>query len=135
MISNFSFDGSVGIRLDNKHYDLHSFFSVSRVILDPSEGTVAIEFSSFEEFREQVHGARTLRLTFSGVDHVEVSPGLCKSRSDTVDEFGFKDPNDRDDEWLKPTDRAERYDHLFVRFSSLEFVRLACSVARADVEK
>lgn len=134
MISNFNFDGSAGIRLDNKHYDLHSFFSVSGVVISPVEGAVLIKFVSLDQFRDQVHGALKLRLFFFGVDFVEVSSALCKHKSDTVEEFGFKAPNDWDDDWLKSTDKADASDHLFIRFSSMEFIRIAYSTARAEVE-
>lgn len=133
MISNFSFDGSAGIRVGDSHYDLHSFFSVLHLLIDPAAGSVVLELSSIEEFRTHTHEAKALRLVFSGVDYVEVSPGVCKGGSDTIEEIGFKAPNDRDDEWLKPTDRAEHSDHLFIRLSNLEFVRLSYSSARVEV--
>lgn len=133
MLADFVFDGSVGIRFDGRHYDLHSFFSVSGITVCPATGDVSVDLISIDEFRNNVHGAESLRLIFSDVNYVEFSPEFCKTRSDTIEEIGFKSPEDRDDNWLKTLDQAEHLDHLFIRFSSLEFIRLACATARVAI--
>ena len=97
MLTNFTFDGNVGTRYEGKHYDLHSFFSVRRLVVTPSDGTVLMEFRSIAEFRDQAHSARKLTLTFSDIEYLEFSPKFCTNTTDSFEEFGFKSPDDKDD--------------------------------------
>jgi hypothetical protein len=76
-----------------------------------------------------------LRLTFFEVEHIFVSSGLCKHKTDTIEEIGFKASDDKDDEWIKTVEQADPADHLFIRFSSLEFIRIKSSVARVEIER
>lgn len=130
MLTDFTFEGSVGIRYDGKHFDLHSFFSIARLSISPKEGTVLLEFESIREFMDQVHGVKALGLQFSGITYLELSPKICTNVSDSLEEFGFKASIDRDDDWLKTVEQSEIGDHLFVRLSSLEFIRIQCAAAR-----
>jgi hypothetical protein len=130
MLADFSFEGSVGIRYAGKHFDLHSFFSIARLSVNPKEGTVLLEFESIKEFMDRAHGVRTLGLEFSGITYIELSPKICTNVSDSLEEFGFKSPSDRDDNWLKDVEQSDSDDHLFIRLSSLEFIRIQCATAR-----
>lgn len=133
MLKNFSFEGSVGVRFENKHYDLHSFFSVERIVILPSNSSLLIKFVAIDQFVSLTHGVKWLSLIFMGIDYLEFSPQFCKIRTDTLEEFGFKAPNDKDDNWLKSTDHSLPSDHLFVRFSNLEFMRILCRSLRIEV--
>jgi hypothetical protein len=133
MLTNFLFEGGVGIRFEGKHFDLHSFFSIAGVTLSPKAGTVLLQFDSIREFRDRTHGVEQLWLEFSEVSYLEFSPRFCTNVSDSLEEFGFKAPDDRNDEWLKDVERAEPGDHLFVRLSSLEFLRIHCAAVRVQV--
>lgn len=130
MLINFAFDGNVGIRFEGKHFDLHSFFSLTGFVVNPVDGIVLLEFRSIKEFRDQAHGVQTLTLEFSEITYLEFSPTFCTNTTDSLEEFGFKSPDDRDDNWLKTLEQSEPEDHLFVRLSSLEFFRVHCSSAR-----
>jgi hypothetical protein len=133
MLANFIFDGSVGIKFHEKHYDLHSFFSIDGIIISPAEGKLSINLITLGAFRNNVHGVGSLRISFSGISYIEFSQGFCQICSDTIEEIGFKNPTDRDDNWLKTFCQSEEQDHLFIRFSNLEFMRIACATACVSV--
>lgn len=130
MLTNFTFEGSVGILYKEKHFDLHSFFSLSGLSISFKEGTVLLEFQSIKEFIDRTYGVGALAVEFSGITYLELSPKICANVSDSLEEFGFKAPDDRDDNWLKTIDQFESEDHLFIRLSSLEFIRVQCTTAR-----
>lgn len=130
MLTNFTFEGSVGIRYNDKHFDLHSFFSIVGLSISPKEGTMLLEFESIKEFIEKAHGVGALGLEFSGITYLELSQKFCTNVSDSLEELGFKAPSDRDDNWLKTIGQSESEDHLFFRLSSLEFIRVQCATAR-----
>jgi hypothetical protein len=133
MPSNFAFEGNVGIRFEGKHFDLHSFFSLVGFVVNPVNGTVLLEFRSIKEFIDKAHDVQILKLEFSEIGYLEFSPGFCTNTTDSLEEFGFKSPDDRDDNWLKTLEQAEPGDHLFVRLSSLEFFRVHCSETRVII--
>ncbi|MES2403693.1 MAG: hypothetical protein V4567_05055 [Pseudomonadota bacterium] len=133
MLTNFAFEGNVGIRFEGKHFDLHSFYSLEGFVVNPASGTVLLKFSSIKEFRDKVHDVQMLTLEFSEITYLEFSPKFCTNTTDSLEEIGFKSPDDRDDNWLKNLEQSEPDDHLFVRLSSLEFFRVRCSAIRVIV--
>ena len=134
MRANFAFEGNVGIRFEGKHFDLHSFFCLTKFVVNPAKGTVLLEFHSIKEFIDKAHNVRVLTLEFSEITYVEFSQYFCTKTTDSFEEFGFKAPDDRDDNWLKTLEQSEPEDHLFVRLSSLEFFRVHCAVGRVAID-
>ncbi|MCX7512678.1 hypothetical protein [Frateuria sp. STR12] len=124
---NFLIEGSVGIRFEGKHFDLHSFFSIDKFIVNPGEGAVILEFVPIGDFKNESHNVKILGLQFSMISYLEFSPSFCANASDSLEEFGFKAPWDRDDNWLKTFEQSNAGDHLFIRLSSLEFFRIQCA--------
>lgn len=135
MRTNFVFENSVGVQFEGKHFDLHGFFLVSGFVVNPRQGSATMEFETIKKFKNKVHDVRAVRLEFDEITHLEFSPKICTNISDSLEEFGFKSPGDKDDNWLKTFEQSDPNDHLFVRLSSLEFFRVQCALARFVPEK
>ena len=101
-------------------YDVHNLYDFAGVNIGRNR-----ELSvSFTPNPEHGKGRPSLTLIFSGVDYLEFSPGLGAQVIFGIEEFGYKDPGDRDDEWLEKEEHAKVEDHLFMRLVGDEFIRV-----------
>jgi hypothetical protein len=63
-------------------------------------------------------------IKIEGVDFVEVSSGVAMGKVRDVAEMGFKNPGDRDLEWLLGERASTDKDHFVISFGPSDFLRI-----------
>jgi hypothetical protein len=130
MEKNFEIGQSNEVLAGGKVYDLHNLYDLSEVRIGRSRDV----WISFEANAEHGQGQPRLVLTFAGVDYLEFSPRFGARPVRNVDEMGYKNPDDRQDEWLLTEQQATRADHLFLRLGGGDFIRVHSQRACLEVE-
>jgi hypothetical protein len=120
MRKNFEIGLSIELVQGGRVYDLHNCYYFSGIVIG-SEQSVEIAFDP-----DRVHGIESppLIIRFDAVDYLELSPGFGVRDTRDLDEVGYKNPDDRDDEWLQSEFQSDRGDHLFFRVGSDDFIRI-----------
>ncbi|TVQ84918.1 MAG: hypothetical protein EA357_01630 [Micavibrio sp.] len=110
----------------DKAYDLHNLYDFVGVILKTKDRYLQLLFSPNSEYGEK---EPPVLLNFEDVDYLEFSPDFGTRTLSGLAEIGYKNPEDRDDDWLLNEEQAASGDHLFFRMDGDEFVRLHCRYA------
>lgn len=125
MEKNFSVGQSNEILSEGRVIDLHNEYNFSGVAINP-DWHLQVAFKPDEDYGR---GQPLVTLVFEDVDYLEMKIELANEASCTVEELGYKSPNDRDDSWLAPERDSSALDHLFLRFSGEGFIRVHCKNA------
>lgn len=121
MNKNFILADSVGIQVENNYYDLHNCFDLVGLEVDFIFNKVRVRFMPHDK---ECSKDGDLTISFSGVDYLDVSPGVLKNMVRDVAEVGYKNPEDFDHDWLLAEDRMNKADHLFFRMAGDEYIRV-----------
>jgi hypothetical protein len=103
-----------------KVYDLHNQYDLSTVVISTDRSLRL----SFEPNPEHGLGCPALDLDIDEIDFLELSKEIGTKGVRDIEEMGYKEPSDRDDEWLLSEDQASSTDHLFVRLADGHFIRV-----------
>jgi hypothetical protein len=101
-------------------YDVHNLYDFAGVSIG-RKSELSVSFIPNPEYGENMP---SLTLWFSDIDYLEFSEGLGTQVIFGIEEFGYKAPGDRDDDWLGREEHAEAEDHLFMRLTGDEFIRV-----------
>ncbi|MGC0120130.1 hypothetical protein [Pseudoalteromonas piscicida] len=121
MIKNFRVGQSNELLVDEELFDLHNLYDFDEVIVKASINEVKLSFVPNEEFNKN---GNPIILLFENIRYMEFSEGFFNSNIDSVDELGYKSPQDRDDNWLCDESHWESNYHFFIRFFGDEFLRV-----------
>lgn len=109
-----------------KIYDLHNLYDFIGIFFTSKACRLEISFKPIPEFGD---GKVPISLIFEGIDYLEFSPQFWTKNISGLDEMGYKNPEDHDDEWLLSEKQASFNDHLFFRMDSGDFIRIHCQNA------
>ncbi len=101
-------------------YDVHNLYDFVGVNIGRNR-VLSVSFTPNPEYGK---GMPPLMLKFTAVDYLEFSEGLGTKTIFGIEEFGYKAPGDREDEWLETEKHAKAEDHLFMRLVGDEFIRV-----------
>jgi hypothetical protein len=121
-------DDSVGIRAQGNYVDLHNEFDLAEIRLNPRKSCVELEF--VRSFSGPTKSLARLLLQFHEVDWIQISPGALSCDGEVL-ELGYKEPSDKNHDWLLHEKQASPDAHLFLRLSKDEFVRVHARKATA----
>ena len=113
-------------------YDLHNLYDFSGVII---KGVPCKFQILFEPNSEHGGGQLPISLNFEEVDYLEFSSNFGTQEISSLDEMGYKNPEDRDDTWLMEEKDISPESHLFFRFDGGSFIRVHCRNADLKVAK
>jgi len=124
MTKTFVVDRGVEIVQEEVTYDLHNNYAISGIAFI-SEGDLVVIFN-------QLKGKGSLLIRCVGLDYIAMS--ICVSRASLIfiDEVGYKDPSDNNDEWLMTEEQASSKDHLYFRLEGGGYLRFHCESCRID---
>lgn len=109
-----------------KVYDLHNLYDFVGIVLKGKDCRLQILFEPNSEYgKDQL----PISLNFEAIDYLEFSPNFGTRVVDGLDEMGYKNPEDRDDEWLMDEQQATSDDHLIFRLDGGDFIRVHCQYA------
>lgn len=109
-----------------KIYDLHSQYDFIGVVLKAKDRRLQILFEPNPEYGK---GQLPIWLSFEEIDYLEFSPNFGTRVVSGLSEMGYKNPEDRDDEWLMDEQQATCDEHLFFRLDGGDFIRVHCQYA------
>jgi len=110
----------------DKIYDLHNMYNFIGVVLIAKDRRLHILFEPNPEYGKS---QLPILLSFEEIDYLEFSPNFGTRIISGLDEIGYKNPEDRDDEWLMDEQQATCNDHLFFRMDGGDFIRIHCQNA------
>lgn len=110
----------------DKIYDLHNQYDFIGVVLETKNRRLQILFEPNPEYGK---GQLPIKLNFEEIDYLEFSPNFGTRYISGLDEMGYKNPDDRDDEWLLNEQQATCNNHLFFRMDGGAFIRVHCQNA------
>lgn len=109
-----------------KIYDLHNQYDLIGVLMLGKARRLRL---FFEPNAEHGKGNCPIFLDFEQLDFIEFSPNFGTRIISGLDEIGYKNPEDRDDEWLMDERQATPDDHLYFRLDGVDFIRIHCRFA------
>lgn len=132
MNRNFSIADAVAIQVDGSYSDLHNDFDLCELTVNFLERLVRLRFDRTRNAGPSPN-VRRLVLEFVEVDYLDVSPGVLRMMTCYFNEVGYKSPQDFDHDWLMPESQSGIADHIFLRLSGDEFIRLHSNKAIATM--
>lgn len=136
MDKNFVIDNSVGIEVEGLLYDLHNFYDFKELKVEVIVNAVSLLFSVGAEFeKEQKNKGVAISIKFLDVDYFELSPDFTSRLTQDLEEIGYKNPGDKDIDWLVGEKKSTEADHLLFRFANDEFLRIHAKKAYCSVSK
>jgi hypothetical protein len=126
MEKKFSIGQSNEIIKDDKIFDLHNSYEFIGIVLKSKERYFQILFEPSPEYGK---GKLPVSLHFDAIDYLEFSPNFGTRLIYGLDEIGYKNPDDRDEEWLLSEQQSTHDDHLFFRLDGGDFIRVHCQHA------
>ena len=109
-----------------KIYDLHNLYDFVGIVLKTKDRRLQLLFEPNPEYGKD---ESPISLIFEEIDYLEFSPNFGTQVISGLDEMGYKNPKDRDDEWLMDEQQATSNDHLFFRMDGGDFIRVHCKNA------
>ncbi len=123
MKKNFMIGQSIEIVKSDKFYDLHNTYDFVGITLKGNSRRLQIFFEPNPEYGK---GQPPVLLNFEEIDYLEFSPNFGAQVICGLDEIGYKEPEDRDDDWLMDEQQATPNDHLFFRLDDCSFISVHC---------
>ena len=111
---------------DSKVYDLHNQYDFSGIVLKWDDRRLKVLFNPRTDYGDM--GA-PISLVFNEIDYLELDLDFGSRVIQNLDEMGYKNPDDQDDEWLLDEQQATPKDHLFIRLEDNNFIRVHCKHA------
>ncbi len=134
MDKNFVIDNAVGIEIEGRMYDLHNFYDFKELKVDAAANAVSLIFIVNAEFeKEQGDDGKEVSIKFRDVDYFELSSNFASKLTHGLEEIGYKNPGDRDVDWLIGENKSTGGDHLLFRFANDEFLRIHAKKAYCSV--
>ena len=124
MDKNFTVGQSNELISNNQLFDIHNEFNVGEFSFDGANAE--IEFISLD-------GALTIHLRFEGIAFISFAKSTRAGSYWGVEEFGYKSPDDFDDNWLLSESQSTPEDHLFIRLVGDDYIRVFSSTAELRV--
>jgi hypothetical protein len=107
----------------SKIYDLHNLYDFICLVLKTGERRLQLLFEPNQRYGKN---QSPISINFEEIDYLEFSPNFGARVVQGLDEMGYKNPEDRDDEWLMEEGQATPNDHLFLRMDNGEYIRIHC---------
>lgn len=132
MIRNFKLSDSVTLSLTDTSFDLHNFFDLQSLSYDYQHRTLTLVFIGIDRLLGYPAKAS---LEFRGIQKLSSSCGIMNLKEQTLDEMGFKNPDDNDLDWLIEEQMASVADDFVMRFIHDEYLRIHCNQIIATLQR
>lgn len=123
MKKNFEIGQSNEIIKADEIFDLHNLYDFVGIFLKGDSRQLRI---LFEPNLEHATDEPPLSFNFEAIDYLEFSPNFGAKIISGLDELGYKNPKDRNIEWLIDEKHSTPEDHLFFRMDGGDFIRVHC---------
>lgn len=134
MEKDFSVEMAVSINYEGSNYDLHNCYDFKELQFEVATHTVLLKFDLNPSAGNPEKMASSVVIQFADTDHFELSKQFAKYVNHELSEMGYKNPGDRDYDWLINENKSERLDHMVFRFVNDEYIRIHSRWATLLVE-
>lgn len=124
MKKDFAIEQGIFISHGGQLYDLHNCYDFKELKFEVSTRSVLLRFEPNVSVAGVSSKSKPVVLNFFGVDYFEISECFVSHVNHELSEIGYKNPGDRDHDWLISEDRCTSADHIFFRLANDEFIRL-----------
>lgn len=126
MTKNFDIKQMIEIRdREQRVHDIHNNYDFKEVKLNSvAEARLEICFDKTEGDWVSESDPEKITFVFEGVKYLEFSKGFFTEETTTVDEMGYKDPEDFDYDWLMDEEHFTGGQHFVFRFVYDEHIRI-----------
>ena len=107
-------------------YDLHNLYDFVGIMLTRKSRQLRVLFKPSSAFNGN---EVPISFVFDDIDYLEFSLDFSSPAIHNLDEMGYKNPNDYDDDWLLDELQSTLDDHFFIRLESNDFIRVHCQHA------
>ena len=102
-------------------YDLHNLYNFVEVCVNTENSQLKILFQPLDGFQKQKN---SIVFIFHSLDYLELSTDFGTRKITTLEELGYKAPNDYDTDWILSENQSSPDDHLFFRLNKDNYVRV-----------
>ncbi|MEP1444738.1 MAG: hypothetical protein ABJK37_01315 [Paraglaciecola sp.] len=124
MDKNFIVGQSNELIVEGTMFDLHNDFNLEQVRYDGAN--LLVELSS-------VANKQRASLRFDEIKFVLFAKKTNFDNYWGIEEFGYKSPDDFDDDWLLSEQQAKLGDHFFIRFIGDDYLRIYSNRALFEI--
>jgi hypothetical protein len=124
MTKNFIIDKAIYLLFNSKYYDLHNHYLLECIILNPLEKKIKLSWVKRNKSLISSENDIIIEMIFTGASYFQLSSNFISNSINTIQEIGYKDPQDFDLDWLNYEIHFHEKQHIFLRFEDDEFIRI-----------
>lgn len=129
MKKNFIVDQGVYIMKDGKCFDLHNNYHFWECNIIPIKAMIYLNWLKLERKWVNANDPTKIVMVFHNVSFFSISKDLVSEKIKTIQEIGYKEPDDKDLNWLNGDVNFESSYHIIFRFENDEFIRIEAEFA------
>ena len=135
MRKNFIVDQGVYLMWDDNYFDLHNNYQFSECNIKPAKRIVILNWLRLEGKWIKPEDPNEIIIVFHNVSFFSISKDLITERIKTIQEIGYKEPDDGDLDWLNGDGNFKATYHIIFRFENDEFIRIHAEFAEVKEGK
>jgi hypothetical protein len=125
MKKNFKVVDGIAIQFENFYLDLHNDYDVININIKIEEQTIVkLLFNKLNEKWVNKENPSSIVLEFEGLENLDFSENLFTTFSNTIEEIGYKDKNDKDYDWIQSESQSNIESNIFFRFENDGYIKI-----------
>lgn len=133
MKRTFSIPDSISLEVGDLNVDLHNSFRVIGLAFNKQHHDLVVRFGKERGEWVSPTNPTELILIFEGVTVFDHSFTDLEKVPEDLDEIGFKNPGDENYDWLLSEGQSLPSDHLVMRFTTDDYIRVFADTAKLEV--
>ena len=129
MKKNFIVDKGVYLLNQDNCYDLHNNYHFHQCTIIPNKATIILIWLRLDKEWVQDNQPKEVVINFKNVSFFVISDNIFNDRIVQIQEIGYKDPDDKDLDWLNNESFFLEDSHIIFRFENDEFMRIHAEYA------
>ena len=133
MKKNFIVDQGVYINIKNHCYDLHNNYEFIGCNIAPFKSIIYLTWIKLDRKWVKQSDPNKIDIVFHDILTFSISNTFMTEKVSTIQEIGYKDPDDKDLNWLNSEEHISQTYQIIFRFENDEFIRVGAEVAEVKV--
>lgn len=131
MKKNFIVDQAIYVNIKNNCYDLHNDYAFIACNFAPSKSLIYLTWLRLDRKWVKASYPNKIVIVFHDILFFYISNALMTEKVTTIQEIGYKDPDDKDLDWLNDERNFTANSQIIFRFENDEFIRVGAGIAEA----
>ena len=133
MKKNFIVDQGVYIKIKNNCYDLHNNYDFISCKFEPFKSIIYLTWLKLDTKWGNLSDPSKIVIVFHNILSFSMSNAFMTEKVTTIQEIGYKDPDDKDLDWLNGEEYFNPNSQIIFRFENDEFIRVGAGVVEGKV--